>query len=151
MPGLSLINKLGILVVIFLHKSENIRNRKIILNAAVWKMIAAVIWLWIVRSCGWVLSVVQIKASRNCVIQANVTVKLYLNMKTRYRLNVLFLFVIHLQVSYIAFILLYAYVITMFFPRFDSSQTLGGLSVVEVILYFWIATIIMEEIRQVGN
>lgn len=85
------------------------------------------------------------------MIQANVTVKLYLNMKTPYSLNVLFLFVIHLQVSYIAFILLYAYVITMFFPRFDSSQTLGGLSVVEVILYFWIATIIMEEIRQVGN
>lgn len=54
-------------------------------------------------------------------------------------------------VSYIAFILLYAYVITMFFPRFDSSQTLGGLSVVEVILYFWIATIIMEEIRQLAS
>ncbi|KAL9974194.1 hypothetical protein ACROYT_G011206 [Oculina patagonica] len=53
-------------------------------------------------------------------------------------------------VSYITFILLYAYVITMYFPRFDSSQTLGGLSVVELILYFWIFTIIVEEIRQLG-
>lgn len=57
----------------------------------------------------------------------------------------------HLQVSYIAFILLYGYVITMYFPKFDSSKTLGGLSVVEFVLYFWILTIIMEEIRQVGN
>ena len=48
------------------------------------------------------------------------------------------------------FILLYAYVITIFFPRFDSSQTLGGLSKVEVILYFWIFTIIVEEMRQVS-
>lgn len=62
----------------------------------------------------------------------------------------LFYFTIHLQVSYIAFILLYAYVITMFFPRFDSSQTFGGLSAVELILYFWIFTIIVEEIRQVS-
>ena len=53
--------------------------------------------------------------------------------------------------SYIAFILLYAYVITMYFPRFDSSQTFGGLSAVELILYFWIFTIIVEEIRQVGE
>ncbi|KAJ7389833.1 Transient receptor putative cation channel sub M member 2 [Desmophyllum pertusum] len=53
-------------------------------------------------------------------------------------------------VSYLAFILLYAYVITMYFPRFDSSQSLGGLSVVEFILYFWILTIIMEEIRQLA-
>ena len=60
-------------------------------------------------------------------------------------------FAIHLQVSYIAFILLYAYVITMYFPRFDSSQTFGGLSAVELILYFWIFTIIVEEIRQVGE
>lgn len=60
-------------------------------------------------------------------------------------------FAIHLQVSYIAFILLYAYVITMYFPRFDSSQTFGGLSAVEFILYFWIFTIIVEEIRQVGE
>ncbi len=58
---------------------------------------------------------------------------------------------IRLQVSYIAFILLYAYVITMYFPRYDSSQPLGGLSVVELILYFWIFTIIMEEIRQVSD
>ena len=57
---------------------------------------------------------------------------------------------IHLQVSYIAFILLYAYIITMYFPRFDSAQTIGGLSEVELILYFWILTIIMEEIRQVS-
>ena len=56
-----------------------------------------------------------------------------------------------LQVSYIAFILLYGYVITMFFPRFDSSQTLGGLSAVELILYFWIFTISVEEIRQVSD
>ena len=56
----------------------------------------------------------------------------------------------HFQVSYLMFILLYGYVITMFFPRFDSSQTLGGLSVVEVILYFWIFSIIAEEIRQVS-
>ena len=56
----------------------------------------------------------------------------------------------HLQVSYIAFILLYAYIITMYFPPFDSSQTIGGLSVGELILYFWILTIIMEEIRQVS-
>ena len=55
-----------------------------------------------------------------------------------------------LQVSYIAFIVLYAYVITMYFPKFDSNATLGGLSVVEIILYFWIFTIILEEIRQVG-
>lgn len=48
------------------------------------------------------------------------------------------------------FILLYAYVITMHFPRFDSSRTLGGLSKVEVILYFWIFTIIVEEMRQVS-
>lgn len=54
------------------------------------------------------------------------------------------------QVSYIAFIVLYAYVITMYFPKFDSNATLGGLSVVEIILYFWIFTIILEEIRQVG-
>lgn len=54
-----------------------------------------------------------------------------------------------LQVSYIAFIVLYAYVITMYFPKFDSNATLGGLSVVEIILYFWIFTIILEEIRQV--
>ena len=60
-------------------------------------------------------------------------------------------FAIHLQVSYIAFIMLYAYVITMYFPRFDSSQTFGGLSAVELILYFWIFTIIVEEIRQVGE
>lgn len=53
-------------------------------------------------------------------------------------------------VSYLMFILLYGYVITMFFPRFDSSQTLGGLSVVEVILYFWIFSIIAEEIRQLA-
>ena len=52
--------------------------------------------------------------------------------------------------SYIAFIVLYAYVITMYFPKFDSNATLGGLSVVEIILYFWIFTIILEEIRQVG-
>lgn len=51
-------------------------------------------------------------------------------------------------VSYIAFIVLYAYVITMYFPKFDSNATLGGLSVVEIILYFWIFTIILEEIRQ---
>ena len=60
-------------------------------------------------------------------------------------------FTIHLQVSYVAFILLYAYVITMYFPRFDSSQTFGGLSAVELILYFWIFTIIVEEIRQVSS
>ena len=60
-------------------------------------------------------------------------------------------FTIHLQVSYIAFIMLYAYVITMYFPRFDSSQTFGGLSAVELILYFWIFTIIVEEIRQVSE
>lgn len=53
-------------------------------------------------------------------------------------------------VSYIAFILLYGYVITMYFPKFDSSKTLGGLSVVEFVLYFWILTIIMEEIRQLA-
>ena len=58
---------------------------------------------------------------------------------------------IQLQVSYIAFILLYGYVITMFFPRFDSSKTLGGLSAVELILYFWILTISVEEIRQVSD
>lgn len=54
------------------------------------------------------------------------------------------------QVSYVMFILIYAYVITMYFPRFDSSQTLGGLSKVEVTLYFWIFTIIIEEMRQVS-
>ena len=64
---------------------------------------------------------------------------------------VLIYLMLQLQVSYIAFILLYGYVITMYFPRFDSSQTLGGLSVVELILYFWILTIILEEIRQVRD
>ncbi|XP_074622988.1 transient receptor potential cation channel subfamily M member-like 2 isoform X1 [Acropora palmata] len=54
-------------------------------------------------------------------------------------------------VAYVMFILLYAYVITMYFPRFDSSQTLGGLSKVEVILYFWIFTIIVEEMRQLAS
>ena len=58
---------------------------------------------------------------------------------------------LHSQVSYVAFIFLYGYVITMYFPPFDSSKTFGGLSVVEFILYFWIFTIIMEEIRQVGD
>lgn len=53
-------------------------------------------------------------------------------------------------VSYVAFIFLYGYVITMYFPPFDSSKTFGGLSVVEFILYFWIFTIIMEEIRQLA-
>ncbi|KAL9966190.1 hypothetical protein ACROYT_G024228 [Oculina patagonica] len=54
------------------------------------------------------------------------------------------------MVSYLWFIFLYAYVITMYFPRFDSSQTIGGLSVVELILYFWIFTISLEEIRQLA-
>lgn len=55
------------------------------------------------------------------------------------------------QLSYIVFILLYAYMILMDFQSFDTKAdpTLGRISHVEIVLYFWILTIVIEEIRQV--
>ena len=40
--------------------------------------------------------------------------------------------------------------IMMNFPRFDSKKTLGGISPVEILLYFWVFSILIEEIRQVS-
>ncbi|KXJ08257.1 Transient receptor potential cation channel subfamily M member 7 [Exaiptasia diaphana] len=51
-------------------------------------------------------------------------------------------------VSYLAFILLYAYVIMMNFPKFDENKTVGGISAVEILLYFWVFSIFIEECRQ---
>ena len=55
------------------------------------------------------------------------------------------------QVSYLAFIVLYAYMILMDFQPFDTKEDpkLGHISHVEIVLYFWILTILMEELRQV--
>ncbi|XP_028517955.1 transient receptor potential cation channel subfamily M member 2 isoform X2 [Exaiptasia diaphana] len=54
-------------------------------------------------------------------------------------------------VSYLAFILLYAYVIMMNFPKFDENKTVGGISAVEILLYFWVFSIFIEECRQLAS
>ena len=55
------------------------------------------------------------------------------------------------QVSYIVFIVLYGYIITKNFPPYDPDKPLGGLSYIEILLYFWILTLFLEEVRQVGE
>nr|6CO7_A Chain A, Predicted protein [Nematostella vectensis]6CO7_B Chain B, Predicted protein [Nematostella vectensis]6CO7_C Chain C, Predicted protein [Nematostella vectensis]6CO7_D Chain D, Predicted protein [Nematostella vectensis] len=53
-------------------------------------------------------------------------------------------------VGYLAFIFLYAYVVLFNFPRFDPAKTLGGIHPTEIVLYFWVFTILIEEIRQLA-